>query len=183
MVTRYAGSLAEIYQCLHEICSSMDIQRRKRPLLWFRGHAVASYNLDPNIFRKAEYDYNASMTYSNNHLRENYRFQNFMARNFDNIDYKMPQYVIEWQEVMQHFLTKTRLMDWSESLTVALEFALESFITPGEDREVSERRKTAEPVIWILQPDMLNEQVYKSFTDDSDLIYKAIKQEQAFQEV
>lgn len=115
------------------------------------------------------------MPYSNNHLREDYRFQSFMARNFDNINYKMPQYVIEWQEVMQHFFTKTRLMDWSESLTVAMEFALESFITPVKDRETSERCKVAEPVVWILRPDMLNEQVYKAFTVDSKLIYKAVQ--------
>ena len=177
MVTRYAESLAEIYQCLHEICSGMEMQDGKRPLLWFRGHAIASYNLDPNIFRKADYQYNETMTYSNNHLRENYRFQSFMARNFDNIDYKMPQYVIEWQEVMQHFFTKTRLMDWSESLTVALEFALESFITPVKDREIAERCQKAEPIIWILRPDMLNEQVYKSFLKNNELIYKAIQQE------
>ena len=179
MVTRYAESLAEIYKCLHEICSDMNMQDSQRPLLWFRGHAVASYNLDPNIFRKADYLYNRTLTYSNNHLRENYRFQSFMARNFDNIDYKMPQYVIEWQEVMQHFFSKTRLMDWSESLTVALEFALESFITPVKDREISERCQTAEPIIWILRPDMLNEQVYKSFSGNSELIYKAIQQERA----
>lgn len=178
MITRYAESLAEIYQCLHEISDRMDIKGRKRPLLWFRGHAFASYNLDPNIFRKADYKYNKSTkTYSNNHLREDYRFQSFMARNFDNIDYKIPQYVIEWQEVMQHFFTKTRLMDWSESLTVALEFALESFITPVEDREISERRQKAEPVIWILQPDMLNEKVYESFSENRGLIYKALRQE------
>lgn len=179
MVTRYAESLAEIYQCLHEICNEMNMPGRKRPLLWFRGHAVASYNLDPNIFRKAEYQYNRSMTYSNNHLREDYRFQSFMARNFDNIDYKMPQYVIEWQEVMQHFFTKTRLMDWSESLTVALEFALESFITPVRDREISERCQIAEPIIWILRPDMLNEQVYQCFSGNSELILNAIQQERA----
>lgn len=179
MVTRYAGSLSEIYQCLDEIRKKMESGHRKRPLLWFRGHAVASYNLDPNIFREADYRYNVSMTYSNNHLREDYRFQSFMARSFDRIDYKMPQYVIEWQEVMQHFFTKTRLMDWSESLTVALEFALESFLNPVKDREISERCKTAEPVIWILQPDILNEGVYEAFLKDSGLIHKAIRQERA----
>lgn len=179
MVTRYAESLAEIYQCLDEIRNRMERDGRKRPLLWFRGHAVASYNLDPNIFRKADYQYNDSLTYSNNHLREDYRFQSFMARNFDRIDYKMPQYVIEWQEVMQHFFTKTRLMDWSESLTVALEFALESFLNPVKDKEVSERCKTEDPIIWILQPDILNRKVYEAFAEDSGLIRKAIQQERA----
>ena len=187
MVIRFAESLAEIYQYIHEIHREIEARQEEgkqkeskelnRPILWFRGHAVASYNLDPNIFRKADYQYNGNLTYSNNHLREDYRFQSFMARNFDNIDYKMPQYVIEWQEVMQHFFTKTRLMDWSESMTVALEFALESFITPVKDKEISERCKAAEPVIWILQPDMLNEQVYKSFAGDRNLISKAIRWE------
>ncbi len=184
---RYAESLAEIYHHMHEIHKEIEEKREEkrkeekkqkdksgRPLLWFRGHASASYNLDPSIFRAADYQYNENLTYSNNHLREEYRFQSFMARNFDNIDYKMPQYVIEWQEVMQHFFTKTRLMDWSESLTIALEFALESFIHPVKDQEIIGRRRRAEPVVWILQPDMLNEQVYHSFTKDNELVYNAI---------
>lgn len=180
MITRYAESLGEIYQHVREICSDISGESEKgskRPLLWFRGHASASYNLDPNIFRGADYQYNRQETYSNNHLREDYRFQSFMARNFDNIDRKMPQYVIEWQEVMQHFFTKTRLMDWSESLTVALAFALEAFINPVNDREILERRRIAEPVVWILQPDLLNEQVYNSFVERTDIICKALRQE------
>lgn len=192
-MTRYADSLSEVYEHIYEINLEITdkVKKRdksgegtkngiKRPLLWFRGHTFSFYNLDPNIFRKADYNYNQSLTYSNNHLREDYRFQSFMARNYDNIDYKMPQFVIEWQEVMQHFGAKTRLMDWSESLVVALEFALEPFINPVKDHEVSERRRKADPVIWILQPCELNEQVYKAFIREQELIYKALKQEKGF---
>lgn len=176
MERRYAKSLEEIYHHTYEIHNKIKgVNESDKPMFWFRGHAIASYNLDPNIFRGADYQYNDNLTYSNNHLREEYRFQSFMARNFDNIDYKMPQYVIEWQEVMQHFFTKTRLMDWSESLTVALEFALESFIHPvKEDEEISRRRRIAEPVIWMLRPNMLNEKVYESFTSYPELVRKAI---------
>lgn len=175
MERRYAESLEEIYHHIYEIDKKIkETEDSGRSIFWFRGHAVASYNLDPNIFRGADYQYNENLTYSNNHLREEYRFQSFMARNFDNVDYKMPQYVIEWQEVMQHFFTKTRLMDWSESLTVALEFALESFIHPVKDEEIIRRCKIAEPVIWILRPDMLNEEVYRSFTAHAELVDKAI---------
>ncbi|MCM1097770.1 MAG: FRG domain-containing protein [Ruminococcus flavefaciens] len=143
--------------------------------MWFRGHARSFFNLEPSIFRGTDYQYNAERTYSNNHLREEYRFQSFMSRNYDNVDYRMPQTVIEWQEVMQHFFTKTRLMDWSESLTVALEFALESFITPIRDLEIIERCRVADPVIWILQPVKLNRSVYASFIEqDEGLIKKAI---------
>ncbi len=161
--TRYAGSLAEIYQ--HVQCIRKEIQKNadERPLMWFRGHSRAAFHLEPSIFRDADYQYNDTQRYSNNHLREEYRFQSFMSRNYDNLNYQMPQFVIEWQEVMQHFFTKTRLMDWSESLTVALEFALESFITPVKDLEVTERCRIAEPVIWILEPATLNKEVYGAF--------------------
>lgn len=175
---RYAESLAEIYQYVHEIYRGIAERQKTqtflKPLLWFRGHGVASYHLDPNIYRNADYQYNRSFMYSNNHLREDYRFQNFMARNFDSVEYKMPQYVMEWQEVMQHFFMKTRLMDWSESLTVAMEFALEPFINPIRDKEILERCRVAEPVIWLLEPNMLNEQVYRAFANNQELIYQAI---------
>lgn len=178
MIVRYAKDLSEIYQHLNEIQKEIAARQGEKfsakSALWFRGQAKSSYHLDPNIFRDADYKYNASFTYSNNHLREDYRFQSFMARNFDNVDYKMPQYVIEWQEVMQHFFTKTRLMDWSESLTVALEFALESFIDPIRDKEITERCKTADPVIWMIEPKMLNEEVYKALSASDELIYQAL---------
>lgn len=178
---RYAESLSEIYQHIYNISaeiSASENNKEARPFLWFRGHANADYNLNPNIFREADYHYNLKETYSNNHLREDYRFQNFMSRNFDNVNYHMPQSVIEWQEVMQHYFAKTRLMDWSESLTVALEFALEAFINPVKDKEIEERRRTSEPAIWILRPDKLNKEVYKSFLrDEGQLIRKALGEE------
>lgn len=167
--TRYAESLPEIYQHIRSI--ELEIEQaegEKSPILWFRGHARSFFNLEPSIFRGTDYIYNEKETYSNNHLREEYRFQSFMSRNYDNVDYRMPQTVMEWQEVMQHFFTKTRLMDWSESLTVALEFALESFITPVEDLEIKEKRRVEDPVIWILQPVKLNKAVFTSFIDQNE---------------
>lgn len=174
---RYAESLAEVYQQVQEIAAEIDKEEKKgRPLFWFRGHSKAAYNLMPNILRQSKSNYNDATTYSDNHLREEYRFQNFMARNFDNLNYRMPQSIIEWQEVMQHYFAKTRLMDWSESLTVALEFAVEDFIKPIKDLEVQESCRTADPVVWILRPDKLNGEVYDSFTSgDEAMIYKAMR--------
>lgn len=162
---RYAESLAEIYQQIEDIADEIRKEEKERPLLWFRGHAKAAYNLYPSINRGTEGQYNRRKTYSNNHLREEYRFQSFMARNYDNLNYRMPQSVIEWQEVMQHYFIKTRLMDWSESLTVALEFALEDFIKPVKDLEVQERCRTSDPAIWILRPDKLNKEIYNAFCE------------------
>ncbi len=174
---RYAESLAEVYQQVQEIAVGIGGgEQEERPLFWFRGHSRAEYNLLPNILRQGEDYYNAARTYSDNHLREEYRFQNFMARNFDNLNYRMPQSVIEWQEVMQHYFAKTRLMDWSESLTVALEFAVEDFIKPIKDLEVQERCRLADPVVWILRPDKLNREVYDSFAKgNEEIIYRALR--------
>ena len=160
----YAESLSQVYDQIESIAEEIRKQKaQERPLLWFRGHSNTKFNLEPSIFRGSEYYFNENGTYSNNHLREEYRFQSFMSRNFDNVTERLPQSIIEWQEIMQHFFTKTRLMDWSESLTVALEFALEAFITPEKNLEIEERRKKLTPAIWILQPDVLNMDVYDSF--------------------
>lgn len=181
IMERYAESLSEVYLHIKNIGEEIkeeETEVSNRPLMWFRGHAMASYNLIPSIFRGTSYQYNSRETYSNNHLREDYRFQSFMSRNFDNVDLRMPQSVVEWQEVMQHFFTKTRLMDWSESVTVALEFALEAFINPIDDLETKERRRTADPVIWILRPDKLNNEVYNSFAYGDTLLIKKVLDKQ-----
>lgn len=172
---RYAESLSEIYQQIEDIADEIHKEEKERPLLWFRGHARAAYNLYPSICRGAKSQYNRNKTYSSEHLREEYRFQSFMARNYDNLNYRMPQSVIEWQEVMQHYFIKTRLMDWSESLTVALEFALEDFIKPVRDLEVQEKCRTSDPAIWILRPDRLNRIIYDSFCDNLQNITRAVQ--------
>lgn len=155
----YADSLEDILKCVSEIGDECKQDGVLKPL-WFRGHEYAHYNLEPNIFRQANYRYNAQKTYSNNHLREDYRYQHFMSRNFDKADYREPRSVFEWQEIMQHFFSKTRLMDWSESLFAALEFAMEAFLIPYKNADISNKRHKMQPVLWILQPNQLNEKVY-----------------------
>lgn len=183
---RYAESLAEVYQHIDEIAKEIERQKRDKegenekaavhPRFWFRGHAKEFFNLNPTIYRAFDGECNRNKTYTTSVLREEYRFQSFMARNYDKLTYRMPQSVIEWQEVMQHYFVKTRLMDWSESLTIALEFALEDYIKPINDLEVQERRRTSSPAIWILTPDELNQEVYNSFAHANlRLINKALK--------
>lgn len=123
----YADSLEQVMNYINEIRDNYK-DKGISQTLWFRGQEYAHYNLVPNIFRDAQYKYNSLQTYSNNHLREDYRFQHFMARNYDKTDYREPHSIFEWQEVMQHFFSKTRLMDWSEFLFSALEFALEAYL-------------------------------------------------------
>lgn len=163
----YADSLEDVLHAVSQIGNSYKNEDILRPL-WFRGHEYSYYNLEPNIFRKASYQYNRSYTYSNNHLREDYRYQHFMARNFDKTDYREPHSVFEWQEIMQHFFSKTRLMDWSESLMSGLEFALEAFLIPYKNLDISEKRHKLQPTLWILQPNQLNDHVCDALLEGKD---------------
>lgn len=161
----YADSLEQVLSSVDLIGSSDESGKSSR-IMWFRGHEYTHYNLEPNIFRKAEYNYNDLGRYSINHLRESYRYQHFMSRNFDKTDYREPQSIFEWEEIMQHFFSKTRLMDWSESLFVALEFALEAFLIPYKNQEITYKRHKLQPSLWILRPDRLNQAVYNGLVQD-----------------
>lgn len=183
ITTRYAQSLEEFYSHVKNIGEMIRYQNQYsyEPMLWFRGHEYVNYNLEPNIFRNASYRFNQAQTYSNNHLREDYRFQHFMARNYNKVS-SIPTSVIEWQQIMQHFFTKTRFMDWSEHVTTALLFALESYINPLQNSDLERRRMDASPVVWILDPVGMNRKVFQSVIKvksgkDSHrfpLIYKAL---------
>lgn len=183
--TWYAQTLSEYYANIKTI-GEMSISSPQsalgeaiEPRLWFRGHERKKYNLIPNIFRSADYRYNNRYTYSNNHLREDYRFQHFMARSYNKLG-EIPTSVIEWQQVMQHYGGKTRLMDWSENAMIALLFALEAYVDPKDDKELEQRRMKASPVVWILEPQKLNQAVYnalkrKNTDGEYPLIYNALK--------
>ena len=137
------------------------------------------YYLEPNIYRnissgKENNQRNKEKTYGTLWLKEEYRYQHFAARNYDKIQ-NMPDSMIEWQEVMQHYFSKTRLMDWSESAIVALNFALEAYINPLEDHEILYKRRHNAPVIWVLNPVELNRKVYECFKKRNYLISDAMK--------
>lgn len=166
MKTWYARSLQEYIELI-ECISNQSGMRRKCPL-WFRGHEQTGryYYLEPGIYREISLHnerniVNKQGSYGTIWLKEEYRYQHFMARNYEKVS-ALPDSLVEWQEVMQHYLSKTRLMDWSESAIIALGFALEAYIDPLEDHETVYRRKNDSPVVWILNPIELNDAVYES---------------------
>lgn len=156
------------------LISKREKDTRKYPL-WFRGHEISSYNLEPGIYRsfsKGDEDniFNRGKNYGTLWLKEEYRYQHFVARNYDKVS-TIPESQVEWQEVMQHYFSKTRLMDWSESAVVAAAFALEAYINPlQEDHEIQYKRRHNSPTVWILNPIKLNKKVYECFRMNTKLI-------------
>ncbi len=178
MSTWYAKSLQEYIEMIEMISDKHRDADRKYPL-WFRGHERTDYCLEPGIYRnisngKEKNEFNTEKTYGTLWLKEEYRYQHFVARNYDKVS-SMPESLIEWQEVMQHYFSKTRLMDWSESAIVALSFALEAYIDPTEDHEVVYKRRNNSPVVWVLNPIKLNRKVYGCFRKKR-LVERAMKQ-------
>ncbi len=133
--------------------------------IWFRGHEFNYYDLQPSMQRGFMPKVNSCFTNTQLTLREFTRYQNFSARTThcvnDNISSKL-----EWQEVYQHHLGKTRMMDWSESARTALSFALESYLTPKITLDLSNKRRLCTPVVWMLNPQKLNEKVFDFFASD-----------------
>lgn len=170
------ANLKEYFEAVSSIGAQCDMNGGgpKFSPIWFRGHQYQHYNLLPSELRKIIVKPNHARSYSCDHLYEEYRYQSFKSHVFHLLQSK-PDSRIEWQEIMQHHFTWTRLMDWSESAVTALLFALESFIDPRDEETQKCRRKDVTPVVWVLRPYMLNKQVYTMLHSNVDNRYPYIE--------
>jgi hypothetical protein len=96
---------------------------------FYRGHSKSIYKLLPSIFRG-----NFSSEKEHNLYVECYARGNNLMNNSKNS--------WEFLSIMQHFGIPTRLLDWSESLSIALFFAISD--------------SNPDPIIWITNPFKLN---------------------------
>lgn len=158
MIKEYnVATLSGFYEAVWEIGENGS---GKIEHCWFRGHGQNDYKLLPTLYRKKYYKCNDKFTYSQMNLREDYRYQHIKARAFHSIKTN-PVYKSEWQEIYQHHLGNTRLMDWSESARTALSFALEPYIDTRDRMDLAYKRNYSTPCVWVVNPYKLNEKVYE----------------------
>ena len=139
--------------CEHEIQQIEQANTGSRGV-WFRGHAKASYNLVPSLFR-----------FPQGVEKEQALFNEYER----SAAYLIGEKKNDWETLndMQHYGLPTRLLDWTEVLGNAIAFAL---YDSGDD--------SFDSAIYLLDPLALNAlsglKEVKRAPSDSEFGYKAV---------
>lgn len=112
-------------------------------VLWYRGLGCREHHLLPRLLRDAP-DIEAALE------RERRLITRFRQRSLPYWPQGYPQNDWEHMFAMQHHGVATRLLDWSESLFVALYFALEIRTGSQHDHQGNGESGPCVPVIWCL---------------------------------
>lgn len=108
---------------------------------WYRGHSSTYNSLQPRIFREEFFSQEHKVMASDTEFQFVYDFKRIAPSLSSDLPSQKSN--LEWLILMQHFGTPTRLLDWSESILVALFFAV--IDKPNEDGE-----------LWSIFPQELN---------------------------
>jgi hypothetical protein len=89
--------------------------------IWFRGHADIGWELNPTVFRRDPVS--AGREKKVQYFEEVALFHSFKTRVSNMVHTNLSYF--DWLCVMRHHALPTRLLDWSESVLVALFFAVD----------------------------------------------------------
>ena len=125
------------FRSIGELLAKLRPVYKNKLAVWFRGQAVAKWQLQPSIMRPPHSPDDEIVL-----------LKKFKQNAVPLID-TVPVPEEEWLFLMQHHGVPTRLLDWTESPLVALYFAV------AEARDAKHRNKDA--ALWCLYPHALNE--------------------------
>ena len=118
-----------------------DLDQRAKSA-WYRGHAESEWNLRPAVCRLDGYTPPREITRNLDYRRR----VSFLP------DMPPADDLGAWLSLMQHYRLPTRLLDWTESPTVALYFAIEEYALYVRWK----RLDLFGPVVWMVNPFALN---------------------------
>jgi len=122
----------KIINSISDLIDDLKSEESNCGSLWFRGHADASWELKPGIYRYTPLP-------SEQTLLKKFKQSAAMLIGMP------PQDTFDWLFLMQHYGVPTRLLDWSESPLTALYFAV------AEDNN-----QDKDGALWLLHPTQLN---------------------------
>jgi FRG domain len=116
------------FSSIDELCTLITLKTAEWDTCWYRGCTSPNHELLPNLFRD-----------SFEKVREGYLAIEFRRRAHSRLKGVTLQF--DWLCAMQHYGLPTRLLDWTESLGVALYFSIGNVDW-----------RDARPTIWLLDP-------------------------------
>jgi len=165
--------LSKVRTAAADLSKKLDMKEQR---VWYRGLSRSDYKLLPSLLRKG-------LVGDNLRQKEKNLFARFQVQAGELLPHELRS---SWEilSVMQHYRVPTRMMDWTDSLFVALYFALEyededknkdkktegeaspallpepskTAIDPAEKKD---KPRSPPPCIWLLHPFALNKRALK----------------------
>ena len=156
--TYYASNLSVLHAKISEIIQKTNNKDKKNNKdeesnvyynAWFRGHRDSRHKLIPTIYRKFTDNKNIKFNGRNwGELEQTEKklLTRFRCEAFHKIDNNFTKNEYMMFSVMQHYGASTRLLDFTESLQIAIFFALEKFI------ENPSIKIDGLPCLWVFIP-------------------------------
>jgi FRG domain len=129
--------------------------------IWFRGVSKLEHELIPNAYRDPIISYDKGWNLYD-------IFESYIPMFLKKGNVIEPKNIFDLYFLAQHYGMRTRLLDWTRSLTTAIFFAMYSYIDGGKYRckhrnnKCSYKGKCFYPTIWILNASNMNAVLHRT---------------------